>query len=158
MPRRSTGCDRCRQRRVKVSPAIVFNTRHDLTANAQCDEARPQCERCINYGVDCSGYRLPPGQALQFVQQTPDEVPASSTAQGLLRTPLQFINTSSSMEGNDKEAQRKVRAQAMRDFRSRQRAERESGMILHLTNASNRADRDPRIHHKSQFNDERALR
>lgn len=55
----SQDCHLCRSRRVKVS------TVHDesgwqkivgLTCH-QCDLARPSCQRCIKYGVECPGYR-----------------------------------------------------------------------------------------------------
>ncbi|KAL2072035.1 hypothetical protein VTL71DRAFT_11378 [Oculimacula yallundae] len=38
-----TGCYTCKFRRVK------------------CDEAKPQCNRCIKFGVDCDGYPAPKG-------------------------------------------------------------------------------------------------
>ncbi|KAF6824616.1 hypothetical protein CMUS01_10168 [Colletotrichum musicola] len=41
----SLNCHLCRRRRVKVSNGH------------QCDLGRPQCQRCIKYGVSCPGYR-----------------------------------------------------------------------------------------------------
>ncbi|KAK4494507.1 hypothetical protein PRZ48_014805 [Zasmidium cellare] len=52
MPRRSTGCEKCRQRKVR------------------CDEGKPRCNRCAEYGVACPGYRPPAERDLHFVDQT----------------------------------------------------------------------------------------
>jgi hypothetical protein len=44
---RSSGCERCRKRRVK------------------CDEARPSCGNCVRYGASCPGYQ----RGLKFVTE-----------------------------------------------------------------------------------------
>ncbi|KAI9663470.1 MAG: hypothetical protein M1831_002479 [Alyxoria varia] len=50
MPKRSTGCYKCRQRKVK------------------CDERKPDCQRCIDLGIECPGYR--PAGGYEFKDQT----------------------------------------------------------------------------------------
>ncbi|KAF2187228.1 hypothetical protein K469DRAFT_569544 [Zopfia rhizophila CBS 207.26] len=51
MPKRSSGCFTCRQRKVR------------------CDEAKPECNTCLRRGIKCPGYR--PTQA--FILHTFDE-------------------------------------------------------------------------------------
>ncbi|KAL2867149.1 Zn(II)2Cys6 transcription factor [Aspergillus lucknowensis] len=53
---RSNGCRTCLNRRVK------------------CDEARPQCLRCINKGIKCLGYHRPLEFRIQTPEQTRDRV------------------------------------------------------------------------------------
>ena len=45
----SRGCGSCKRRRIK------------------CDETRPQCTRCRNSGIECTGYQ----RRLRFVDETP---------------------------------------------------------------------------------------
>jgi hypothetical protein len=74
----STGCLRCRQRKVKVSDNWSLQPRGvkkdaqathqvaktwlgtkagiDIVFNRQCDERKPSCQRCHTYGTACPGY------------------------------------------------------------------------------------------------------
>jgi hypothetical protein len=46
------GCGNCKLRRVKVSASE--DTQGEDTDHHECDELRPQCRKCLLYGVDCS--------------------------------------------------------------------------------------------------------
>ncbi|KAF2722222.1 hypothetical protein K431DRAFT_293627 [Polychaeton citri CBS 116435] len=52
MPKRSSGCDECRRRKVR------------------CDGDKPECQRCLRYGVRCPGYRQPVVIGEHFVIHT----------------------------------------------------------------------------------------
>lgn len=57
VPGKFKGCNTCRTRRVKVgiplpnSRAIVR-----MLTIAQCDNARPKCQKCVGSGRECGGY------------------------------------------------------------------------------------------------------
>lgn len=59
----SPNCHLCRQRRVKVSLWMLLQSPmgihifHAADSRLKCDLGRPQCQRCIKYGVRCPGYR-----------------------------------------------------------------------------------------------------
>ena len=62
MPRRSRGCHLCRRRKVR------------------CDETRPQCQRCITYGIACPGYRTKNADDVEFRYESyPALQPSGST-------------------------------------------------------------------------------
>lgn len=53
----STGCLRCRQRKVKVGSPRRVRHDHKLTIScSKCDETKPSCRRCLIYGKPCTGY------------------------------------------------------------------------------------------------------
>ncbi|KAI0521078.1 hypothetical protein F5B22DRAFT_653490 [Xylaria bambusicola] len=69
----STGCKRCRQRKVK------------------CDEGRPSCRRCIIYGKPCPGYsdqfhfRFDKASSKQGSSSRPEKSPEESSVPGTAR-------------------------------------------------------------------------
>lgn len=58
MPRSkwSTGCHSCRNMKKKVEH-VQLSFPIGLTDPMQCDEAKPECERCKTAGRNCPGYR-----------------------------------------------------------------------------------------------------
>lgn len=53
--RLSTGCHICRTRKVKVR-APTRNLLKSYWTRKQCDGAKPECRRCAQHGVKCTGY------------------------------------------------------------------------------------------------------
>ncbi|KAM3443124.1 hypothetical protein MY4824_000829 [Beauveria thailandica] len=73
-----TGCQLCRQRRVKVE-VILVNIK--CTANtAQCDEIRPACSKCKAHNHECLYDRAPrnPQSAARRLSLQPEASPMSS--------------------------------------------------------------------------------
>ena len=51
------GCKNCKLRRVKVRQDETSTqgfTLTDLACRGQCDEAKPACKRCLEFGVECN--------------------------------------------------------------------------------------------------------
>lgn len=56
----SKGCLACLKRRVKVcSTRLDLRADENTNSNPKCDEAKPQCQRCLKAGRECPGYRDP---------------------------------------------------------------------------------------------------
>jgi len=67
MPFPSTGCQTCKNRRIKVKflkIGTLIGSGHILTFNyaCQCDETRPVCNRCQKSGRVCLGFEAGQGE------------------------------------------------------------------------------------------------
>ncbi|KAF5650807.1 c6 transcription [Fusarium tjaetaba] len=52
----STGCIRCRQRKIKVRSRSTVLDVSTIADRFKCDETKPTCNRCYVHGLPCPGY------------------------------------------------------------------------------------------------------
>jgi len=76
----SKGCLVCLQRRIKVNCPFQQTFKPDLThSDLQCDETRPECQRCQRKGLQCPGFARPRKYYHQIVTSSKRSNPSTNT-------------------------------------------------------------------------------
>ena len=71
------GCRNCKIRKVKVGrtfPVVEYRKASLIHILIQCDESRPHCQKCSDYGVVCN-YNNPLAPNLQMIGATTQRSP-----------------------------------------------------------------------------------
>lgn len=140
MPKSCGRCGMCRSRKIRVC-LLPYDVKNPLTDPLpKCDKQRPECRRCMGYGISCPGYSARPDETLHWFESgvveynTRDEkpsVPRSSTAGH--GSDFEFIHIDGRNLLLQPNARRKVRSTAMSNFRRCQRIKRSEQLAkLHL--------------------------
>lgn len=97
----STGCIRCRQRKIKVRNHSTVLNNSTIANKFKCDETKPTCHRCYVHGLPCPGYtdQFPFRQPLQSSSFKGSRAASPDLSRSKSPNPSQHVNTN----GNDDE-------------------------------------------------------